>query len=287
MPWGGQVRTCRPMKKLNFGCGNRFADGWCNIDFSSHCDQVRRVNLLRGFPFPDATFDAVYSSHVLEHFPPGEGMFLLSESRRVLRPGGIIRIVVPDLENACREYLRILELNDFHPRKEDFYRWIMVELLDQLVRSQPRGEMGPFMDRVASGGDRDLAEYVRLRTENVPQTLRPRQPPPVKMPRLMPQRVFSRLSAKFLATYLKAISFLVPASLRGMIINETTIGERHRWMYDRYGLALAMRDCGFADVSFTDHAHSGIPGFEEDFLDANPDGSPYKNGSLYCEATKA
>jgi len=67
------------MKKLNFGCGRRFASGWVNIDFHSEHPEVQRVNLLRGFPFPDAHFEVVYSSHVLEHFNPSSAEKILRE----------------------------------------------------------------------------------------------------------------------------------------------------------------------------------------------------------------
>src|ERR1700733_13753782 len=93
-------RLC--LEKLNFGCGTRYAPGWTNIDFHGEGTHVKRVNLLAGFPFPDNSFDAVYSSHVLEHFTPQQGSFLIRESCRVLKPGGILRTVVPDLEASCR-----------------------------------------------------------------------------------------------------------------------------------------------------------------------------------------
>jgi len=97
------------MHKLNFGCGARIAANWTNIDFHSSDSRVRRVNLLAGFPFPDNYFDVVYSSHVLEHFTRDQGLFLIREAHRVLKPGAILRIVVPDLEGSCREYLRSLK----------------------------------------------------------------------------------------------------------------------------------------------------------------------------------
>lgn len=46
----------------------------------------------------------------------------------------LLRIVVPDLENICREYLRILELARQDKKYQEKYNWIVVELLDQLVR---------------------------------------------------------------------------------------------------------------------------------------------------------
>ena len=96
--------------KLNFGCGNRFADNWENIDFHSEDSQVKRVNLFAGFPYVNESFEAVYSSHVLEHFDRAQGRFMINESYRVLRKGGVLRIVVPDLQGSCTEYLRILSL---------------------------------------------------------------------------------------------------------------------------------------------------------------------------------
>src|SRR5580658_121949 len=105
------------MRKLNFGCGNRIAPHWTNIDFHSSDSRVTRANLLSGFPFPDQSFDFVYSSHVLEHFTKEQARVLLAEAHRVLKPGGIIRTVVPDLEGTCREYLRILDLDNSDKNK--------------------------------------------------------------------------------------------------------------------------------------------------------------------------
>jgi hypothetical protein len=71
-----------------------------------------------------------------------------------------------------------------------------------------------------------------------------------------------------------------------MVWSGTSIGEKHRWMYDRYGLKLLMKESGFEDIRFLAFNESTIPGFCEDRLDSNPDGTPYKNVSIFCEATK-
>lgn len=60
-------------------------------------------NLLYGIPFEDNSVPHIFSSHFLEHFTRQECDFLLSESYRVLRPGGIIRICVPSLDKAVCE----------------------------------------------------------------------------------------------------------------------------------------------------------------------------------------
>jgi hypothetical protein len=87
--------------------------------------------------------------------------------------------------------------------------------------------------------------------------------------------------------YLGLVKRLVPKNLRPMVWSGTSIGEKHRWMYDRYGLTLLMRDRGFGDVRFPAFNDSAIPGFSQDGLDSNPDGTSYKNTSIYCEATKS
>jgi predicted SAM-dependent methyltransferase len=133
------------MNKLNSGCGTRIAASWINIDFHSQDSRVKRVNLLSGFPFHATFFDYACFSHVLEHFAPEDASFLLSEAYRVLKPGGVVRIVFLDLENASRQYLRILELSDSDPAKSKQYEWIKIELLDQMVRSFQGGLMGRFI----------------------------------------------------------------------------------------------------------------------------------------------
>jgi predicted SAM-dependent methyltransferase len=52
----------------------------------------------------DDFFDGVFTEHVLEHFNREEGLALLNECRRVLTPGGFIRIIVPDGEKIIKTY---------------------------------------------------------------------------------------------------------------------------------------------------------------------------------------
>ena len=62
-------------------------------------------------------------------------------------------------------------------------------------------------------------------------------------------------------------------------------GEVHRWMYDRFSLALALRDAGYTDISRFRADTSRIPGFEEYGLDA-ANGAVRKPDSLFMEAVK-
>ena len=94
---------------LNLGCGSAFHPDWINIDFHNHGGSVLAYDLRLGIPLPDATVDVVYHSHVLEHFTREGGVTFLTECFRVLRPGGLLRIAVPDLENIVRAYITTLE----------------------------------------------------------------------------------------------------------------------------------------------------------------------------------
>ena len=270
------------MKKLNFGCGTRVADGWENIDFAPFAPGVKQVNLLAGFPYPDASFDVAYSSHVLEHFSRADGRFLVGECHRVLKPGGLVRIVVPDLENTCREYLRVLDGVAASPTARRQYDWVILELLDQMVRTAPSGEIRDFERRLIDSGDRELLDYFIARTENVRHDPEPPRPLAQRLAGLSAGKV----KAKLLSLYARGVVKLIPANLRRMLIDQVPPGEKHRWMYDRHGLGLLLTGVGFTDVRFLTAHESGIPGLLEDRLDVNADGQPYKNVSLYAEARK-
>lgn len=81
---------------LHLGCGGRPLPGWLNTDLERHAG-VAVMDATRPFPFADGVFDHVYSEHMIEHLTWADARAMLAECRRVLRPGGILRIVTPDL----------------------------------------------------------------------------------------------------------------------------------------------------------------------------------------------
>jgi predicted SAM-dependent methyltransferase len=114
--------------KLNLGCGNQVVDGWINVDYFlgarlvkipafAFFNRVFRVfdmewdkriflhDLTKPLPWKKGEVSAIYSSHTLEHLNKEDGSALLNEAYRVLSPGGILRIIVPDLK---------VVLDDFH-----------------------------------------------------------------------------------------------------------------------------------------------------------------------------
>lgn len=105
---------------LHIGCGKGLLDGWINMDVFP---APLSLNVQWGLPFADGSVRRVYVSHLLEHlFFPRDVKPFLAEIRRVLAPAGIVRIVVPDIEQCIEAYVN----NDgefFGNRRETWPWW--------------------------------------------------------------------------------------------------------------------------------------------------------------------
>jgi SAM-dependent methyltransferase len=85
------------IRKLHLGASHSFLPGWLNTDVYPVRKDVIYLDATRPFPLPDATFDYVFSEHMIEHVPHEGALAMLKECYRVLRPGGRIRVATPDL----------------------------------------------------------------------------------------------------------------------------------------------------------------------------------------------
>jgi predicted SAM-dependent methyltransferase len=85
------------LKKLHLGCGGNVLPGWLNTDLEPVVPGVLPLDLTQTFPFPDGTFDYVFSEHVIEHLSYAHGQLMLRQCHRVLKPGGRLRVSTPDL----------------------------------------------------------------------------------------------------------------------------------------------------------------------------------------------
>ncbi len=102
-------------------------------------DAIVVHDLRRGIPFGDGTVDAVYLSHLLEHVDrPSVGGFL-EQIRRVLRTGGVVRVVVPDLEVLCRNYLDHLETCAGTGSGCEAHDGYVAAMIEQMVRREALG----------------------------------------------------------------------------------------------------------------------------------------------------
>lgn len=91
------------MIKINMGCGWRnFGKDWIHIDGGAyeHLDHKSMTTL----PFKDNEVDLIYSSHVVEYFDREQVESLLKEWHRVLKPGGTLRVAVPDFSKMAELY---------------------------------------------------------------------------------------------------------------------------------------------------------------------------------------
>lgn len=239
------------MVVLNLGCGYRTSPRCTNIDWSIPIrlrgsrigrrlaplilQGERRAayeamdgsamchDLRKGIPFEDQTVDVVYHSHMLEHLDRDVVPALLAEIRRVLRPGGTHRIVVPDLEAQARTYLATLEGNVSGTQTVAVHEAAVHDLIEQMVRRESYGTS------LRSKGRRHLENAV-----------------------------------------------LGDARKRG---------ETHQWMWDRVSLPHQLLLAGFSVPKVVSYSESRIPDWPGFLLDQEDDGSEYRPGSLYVEAS--
>lgn len=153
--------------RVNVGCGQTPTEGWRNFD-NSLSVRLARIPLLptllhkagilepaqyqfvrfacshrieygdatKRLPISDGTVDVLYSSHMLEHLDPEEASVFLNEARRVLRPGGVIRLVVPDIQKHVQQYVESKDADAFiegtrlcYPRSRTILQRLRILLL--------------------------------------------------------------------------------------------------------------------------------------------------------------
>ena len=106
--------------KIHVGCGEGHLPDWINIDV---WPAPLALNVLWGLPFEDGSVRFAFLSHLLEHlFYPRDVGFVLGDLRRVLAPGGVVRIVVPDIARAIDAYSQDDD-RFFASRRETWKGW--------------------------------------------------------------------------------------------------------------------------------------------------------------------
>lgn len=255
--------------KLNLGCGNRWKTGWVNIDFISNSEQVISHNMLSGIPCDDESCAIVYHSHVIEHFTRKDACAFLSECHRVLRPGGILRIAFPDLEKIARDYLRLLgEVKNGNKAAEADYEWVLLTMLDQMVRNVSGGQMATYFMKEYIENEQFIAEYTG---KSLSAAL------------IQSGRQFFLSGRKHEDEILETL----PQQVKVMKIGKFRLsGEIHQWMYDTYSLSKLLSHIGFTNITIRDAFTSYIPNWADVNLDTEPDGTVYKPETAYVEAIK-
>ena len=149
---------------LNLGCGTKTSQLCINMDWSyyliisrsailralafpfltqARIEKMKQLagnvmvhNLKHGIPYPDNSVDAVYHSHLLEHLDREVAPKLQAEIFRVLRPGGVQRVCVPDFRRLVDAYVVSYEQALLGPDNAKAHDESLVPLLEQSVRRE-------------------------------------------------------------------------------------------------------------------------------------------------------
>ncbi len=100
--------------RLHLGCGKRRLPGFVHVDLADH-PHIDHHHDVRTLPmFADGAADLIYACHILEYFDRVEVQDVLAEWRRVLGPGGTLRLAVPDFAALAEAYRRWGDLDRIH-----------------------------------------------------------------------------------------------------------------------------------------------------------------------------
>ncbi len=100
--------------QLHLGCGKRLMPGFVHVDLDDfpHIDYRHDVSTLP--MFKDNAVDLIYACHVIEYFDRIEVLDVLHEWHRVLKPGGLLRLAVPDFAALVKVYQKYGDLSLIH-----------------------------------------------------------------------------------------------------------------------------------------------------------------------------
>ena len=279
--------------RANLGCGSQICPDWINIDLVCTGPGVVAHDLSTGIPLPDASCEVVYHSHVLEHLRRSDAQFFMRECFRVLKPGGILRVAVPDLEQICRQYLLALDrvlAKGAHAACD--YEWIMLELFDQTVRPQSGGDMRAYLqqnplpneafvyERIGEVG-REMVSSLRASVGQVGHSSENLSLGIGAFLRKMGRHMGVQLAQK-LVFWATGRRFIEACRLGRFRMG----GEVHQWMYDRYSIEQLMISVGLKDPRQESALTSRISGWTDVPLDVLPDRTVRKPDSLFMEGLR-
>ena len=280
------------MQLLNIGCGKRTHQDWVNIDKIPGHSSVTQCDVEQGLPFLDCHFDVVYHSHVLEHLEMRNANQLVKECYRVLKPGGVIRVAVPDLEQIVLFYLQSLQkMSDGSDYTRDDYDWIMLELYDQVVRNSSGGRMADFLNRECISNRNFIVERCGVEVEHLMERFKKQrscQSAVTPKKKLLKKPVFVFQPKKFFSILREqVIKILLGGEYKSLKVGRFRCsGENHQWMFDRISLRLILEECGFSEIIQRDAWTSYVQDWTKFNLDTEADGTVYKPDSLFMEALK-
>jgi len=264
---------------VNIACGNVYVDSWTNFDYFPVAPSIVKVNLLKGIPCSEGCVDVAYSSHFLEHIPRHRVEFFLSECFRILKPNGVLRLVLPDFEEMAKSYIAYRESKSH--QEADF---LMLEIFDQMVRTTPGGELGCYYAQLKER-DPKMISFVRERTgfrigfDKKGASWKDRiyqiKKNPISILHLVER------------AYINFVLAFLPSAFKVQNVSLATLGERHAWMYDYHVVRQFLVNVGFDKVKRYSAVTSSIHNFPFYPLDVDEMGYFRKGtASMYIEAIK-
>ena len=279
--------------------GKVLIEEWTNVMFSvlaqPDVDNMYYVDIsAKSLHFPNSSFDAVNAYHVFEHLTPREGEHFALEILRVLKPGGIFRISVPDLEQSCRKYLHHLAKAVQEPTDQNLrqYKWSVMEIFEQMVRDKSGGLM---LEAIRSGeyDEEYLNEYYsdvfrpfyqKGGTDNRNAVLGDIKKTVLQqLMRVMPKRLYLGLARRIKKVLIKR---LVPEETILATNHPLVRKEAVRWMYDRLSLQLLAEKVGFVEFKQMTFKDSDIPHWDQYDLDRSNHGDRPIDPSVYVECRR-
>ena len=103
------VPRIEPGAYLNVGCGPNIRSGYVNVDYNWRPGVDLCVDITKPFPIGDGMVGGIYMEHCLEHLPLAGARAFFKDCLRMMRPGAVIRLIVPDLELYARTYVDSLD----------------------------------------------------------------------------------------------------------------------------------------------------------------------------------
>lgn len=281
--------------------GKVLLEGWTNLMFSVLPQPVNGnmyyVDISKQpLDFPDNSFDAVYAYHVFEHLTPSEGQQFALEIMRVLKPGGIFRISVPDLEEICRDYLHYLEKSIEEPTDENIrrYKWYVMEIFEEMVRDKTGGLMlealrrGEYDEEYANEWISDaFKSFFKVDKDENPTSTKQ------QIDKTLVQHN-SKLKKGPKKLYLDFMRRIRDLMIKSFFNNDKILPRSHplitkeaeRWMYDRLSLKLLVENAGFVEFTQKTFKDSDIPNWEKYDLDRSNHADRAIDPSLYVECMK-
>jgi len=275
---------------VNIGCGRRIHPDWHNLDLHSNVPGVIECDVTKGVPVADGAARAVYSAALFEHIRRPDVNGFLAECARILEPGGLIRLAVPDFRQQVEAYLEALaraEAGDATAAADR--EWMIIEIIDQVGRDISGGAMAAF---VAGEGPTN-ADYIEKRigaeATDLMDALRGIDPRDFSgLPGQSRARVRGGWIGKKIFGWLLG-SPDVEQDLAALAVGRFRIesGEVHQWVYDEWSTTQILKDAGFESITAMPHGQSGIPGWSGFELEVDAGGKVKKPDLLILEGCKS